>query len=871
MNSNRNRWKINILTYLFLTISAIGVHFYFVKSGVYFNEYCCDSFKQISHFYPFLQREYSDGNIFWSWQYGLGGDIFAEFLYYYSANPFFWLSMFFTIDSLQLIFEYRLYISVLKLTLAMIFMFHLLIYLNRKLPSAILGALIYGGSVFYIFHSFRYDFLIDGMVLLPMLIWSFEYFTDKNKPMFFTLMVALTLTTNFYLAFINSIYLGFYAIYKCFILHEKISLKHASKYFLKFGLFYIIGIGISAFSFLPAINTYLKVDRFYYELDIPFVFHKEFYTQLLYKLFFMTDLKFQVVFPIIVLFLIPVGVMIREKYFVRRYLFSLFIFALVLIPFVYSMFNGFSVIQYRWLYLFIFTVAWICPFIVDHIIENKMNKGINLLFFVLPGMLLFLLVFKAEISGVYVGSLDLWILFFSGCISVLFLLRNLISNKLLMSFLLIIVLLNTVTLNTSFFNKFLHEPKVVKEHQEKLLTSYASEEDRELVNKIKENDSSFYRILWNDINEFNTPMLLDFNGFSAYNSLISGNVHQFMKQDYNLLHWNAPSLYQNLDNRLYLESSLATKYFISPKDLDYKPFGYSLYTDTDKYSIYKNEYSLPIGFMYDSVIEEDEFKKLHYAERDQLILHAAVVPSINNLRLPVFDSTNLTVQTSSIDLSKMELINVEKVGNHYIARENAALIISNPLTDENGEVVAEIDIQELDSKPFDVTINNKTFKNLGENRIYNYPREKIVINTGKWSETVTIYLSPGGYQIRDILLSLNSYSPYKNLIRQKQSQSLQEIEVTEQSVKGTINTKEDGILFLSIPYSKGWSATVNGAPAELLEINGAFTGIKLEKGKYMIELHYQTPLFKIGWKVTLISFITLMSLLLFRRKRHKVI
>jgi uncharacterized membrane protein YfhO len=871
MNSLKNRWKTYIVAYIFFIIAAIGIHLYFVKSGVYFNEYCCDSFKQISHFYPFLQREFSDGNFFWSWQYGLGGDIFAEFLYYYSTNPFFWLSMLFTIDSLQVIFEYRIYISVVKLALAMIFMFHLFIYLQRNPLSSVLSSLVYGGSIFYIFYSFRYDFLIDGMVLLPLLIWSFEYYTDKNKPIPFTLMVALLLTTNFYLAFINSIYLGLYAIYKYFILHEKITLKHTSRYFLKFGLFYIIGIGISAFSFLPAINTYLKVDRFYYELEIPLVFHKEFYTQFFYKLFFMTDLKFQVVFPIIVLFLIPIGVLIREKYFVKRYFFTLFIFVLVLIPFVYSMFNGFSVIQYRWLYLFIFTIAWICPFILDYIIDHKQKSGATVLLIVLQGIIPLLLVLKAEITGIYVDHLDLWILFYSVCICLLLLLliRHTISSNILMSILIGIVLLNTVTLNTAFFNKFLHDPQVVRTHQDMLLTNYASEQDRGLVSSVKETDSSFYRILWNDLSEFNAPMLLDYNGFSAYSSLISGNVHRFMKQDYNILHWNAPSLFQNLDNRLYLETTLANKYYISPKDTDseHKPFGYSLFSETEQYFIYENDYSLPIGFMYNFVIEEDVFQKLHYAERDQLMLHAAVVPSNNNLNLPTFDPTRLQVQHKTIDLNRIELANVERVGSHYSAKENAALIISNPLDKESGEIVAEIEIQELNSKPFDITINNKIFKNLGENRIYNYPRKKIVINTGDWKDTVTIYLSPGDYKIKDILLSLNSYSPYKDLVSHKQSQSLQDIEVTEQSVKGTITNKEDGILFLSIPFSKGWSATVNGMPVELIEVNGAFTGIHLQKGKSIIELQYQTPLFETGWKITLISLISLMSLLLFRKKK----
>jgi uncharacterized membrane protein YfhO len=97
--------------YFLLLIAAISMHAYFIYNNVYFNEASGDAVTQTSHFYPFLHQEFSQGNFFWSWKYGLGGDLFSEFLYYLSTSPFFWLTMPFHISSIQETYELRLFIN----------------------------------------------------------------------------------------------------------------------------------------------------------------------------------------------------------------------------------------------------------------------------------------------------------------------------------------------------------------------------------------------------------------------------------------------------------------------------------------------------------------------------------------------------------------------------------------------------------------------------------------------------------------------------------------------------------------------------------------------------------------------------------------
>ena len=52
----------------------------------------------------------------------------------------------------------------------------------------------------------------------------------------------------------------------------------------------------------------------------------------------------------------------------------------------------------------------------------------------------------------------------------------------------------------------------------------------------------------------------------------------------------------------------------------------------------------------------------------------------------------------------------------------------------------------------------------------------------------------------------------------------------------------DRLLFFSVPYEKGWSATVNGAPAEIEVVDIGFMAVRVKGGiTNKIEFKYKTP------------------------------
>ena len=73
------------------------------------------------------------------------------------------------------------------------------------------------------------------------------------------------------------------------------------------------------------------------------------------------------------------------------------------------------------------------------------------------------------------------------------------------------------------------------------------------------------------------------------------------------------------------------------------------------------------------------------------------------------------------------------------------------------------------------------------------------------------------------------------------------------SLTGHIDVKEDGLMFLSIPYAEGWSAVVDGKPAEVVSVQDALMGIKLEKGSHDVTIKYTPAGFKEGAMISAVS------------------
>ena len=95
------------------------------------------------------------------------------------------------------------------------------------------------------------------------------------------------------------------------------------------------------------------------------------------------------------------------------------------------------------------------------------------------------------------------------------------------------------------------------------------------------------------------------------------------------------------------------------------------------------------------------------------------------------------------------------------------------------------------------------------------------------------------------------------------------------SIEGHIDVKEDGLLFLTIPYAEGWSAIVDGKEAEIVPVQDALMGIRLGQGSHDVALKYTPAGFKAGLiisvaSVVMIAAVIAVSSLIRKKKEAKV-
>jgi len=65
-------------------------------------------------------------------------------------------------------------------------------------------------------------------------------------------------------------------------------------------------------------------------------------------------------------------------------------------------------------------------------------------------------------------------------------------------------------------------------------------------------------------------------------------------------------------------------------------------------------------------------------------------------------------------------------------------------------------------------------------------------------------------------------------------------------IKGNVDLKSEQLMYLSIPYDKGWHLKVDGKPQSIILIANGMNGVLLEPGKHEIALDYEPPYRKEG-------------------------
>jgi hypothetical protein len=130
----------------------------------------------------------------------------------------------------------------------------------------------------------------------------------------------------------------------------------------------------------------------------------------------------------------------------------------------------------------------------------------------------------------------------------------------------------------------------------------------------------------------------------------------------------------------------------------------------------------------------------------------------------------------------------------------------------------------------------------------------------------------GNYTFDSINLYVEDNKNLPELVKERSKEQMTNVKFRTNGVSGEISSSKEQFLFMQLPYSEGWKATVNGQKQEVIRCNIMYSCLKIGKGDYKIDLKYRTPLLMEGVWLSGAGLLILLSVMAFRtvRKRRKL-
>ena len=394
----------------------------------------------------------------------------------------------------------------------------------------------------------------------------------------------------------------------------------------------------------------------------------------------------------------------------------------------------------------------------------------------------------------------------------------------------------------------------------------------------KVNDPSVYRVHAEGYRYKNYGLINHLNTISGYYSITAKCVTDTIK-GYDTLGMQYADKYKGVDQRLGLLSLAGVKYITVAhnsqvaKDVSSMgdvPYGVEKLRKKRNITLYKNKYALPFAYAYDSYMTEQQYKQLNGVGKEQAMLAQIILdqhPADKEIQHNE-QRNNPDIQTISLPETRISspkgkkyadiTVPVEKDKETYLYFKNLVYhgkkngednFILTGRKGTKGILVTQNDIQQkihiqstfnpyyFGRKDYIVKINHQTSK----------AKEKVRLN----------FLSPGEYEFDDISLITVPKKDVLAKLKECKKNSMKQIQYEGNHFRGVYHAKKDQILCVTIPYSKGWKATVNGKRAKIYKANGMFMGIVMKKGTQSVKLDYETPGLKIGACISLGAWIGL--------------
>lgn len=837
----------------------------------------------------------------WDMHIGYGSDILTTLHYYVIGDPLTLLSVFVPASKTEALYAFLIF---LRIYLAGIAFSRYSFYHKNSKQATFMGTMIYIFAGWTIYAAMKHPYFSNPMIYLPLILLGIDKIYKKQKPYVFIWSVSLAGLSNFYFFYMLGIFMVLYAIFRYFDLFADRSIKNIGKWLGVFAVYSVIAVLIAAVILLPVILPVFGTDRFKAENYVPLFYDRIYYEKYLGCLIGENMIQWGVAgYTAVSLAGVFVLFSKKKKYTALKAGFVL-LNVFLLLPYAGHVLNGLSYVSNRWIWAYGMLIAYIFVKIYPELfaltLTEKRKVFVMLLIYCILALLPEAARTQRNLMAMVLLSLSTFTVLSFGNIFT----RERNLTVMVAGFLIAGILFN-MHYQYSYEKDYLSEFTDSGEALEKLETGV----DRAVLST---DDPSVYRYDQMDTNSSeNSSMQMGTNSTAYYFSVASSSIANFFDEMYLNTPWEQH--YNNLDGRTILDRLASVKYFVVKKGKESDlPYGYSrLSGEAEKngktYLAYADEDALPLGYTYDSWIFREDYDKMTVTKKQQALLQGVV---LDDSSLPEtethFNDREVSYYTSEGKGCRL------KNGKVVVTQENAQLKLVFE-GEENAEtylITEGLDYEGLSpremisDKKWSKMTTYEQNKLLEENSNWRYWKESqkasiqiggrflkktiqiftdkynaysgkhnFLCNTGyseKGRHTITLtFENTGVYSFDSLKIYCQPMTEIDSQTSKLGEEVLTDVKIGNNEINGKISLSDTKALVLSIPYSEGWTAYVDGEETELKEANTMYMALELPKGDHEIHLVYWTPYLRTGLCLTCIGVLCYIVLVLINRKKKR--
>lgn len=824
-----------------------------------------DMEQQYFPFILYLKRVFAgESSLWYSWGHGLGQGIEGT-LAYYTFSP---INIIYLILPSSMILEATEITILIKVALAALFM---QIFLKKFLQSNNIYTVIF--AVCYSLCSYQIVYysainLVDSIYLFPLLMLGILELINKRSIKLLIFIYSLLFAYNFYMGYIIGIcsfICGIsYYIYTIGNRDRKRNFNIALKYVISV----IISLALTAIIWLPAVCQLL----FHKEPDLsdnspftlnPFVLLNNLFGAQYQSLHGYVPYIYCGILSFLLLLLFFAHSGISKS--IKLYALSLIVIftSIMCIKPLNDFMHAFDSPQslgYRYSFVFSFIICVIGCFTADYLKEISLKEwGISLAIMILIYSIS-MISYNSSKGTVNNSNTSIFVLVF-----------NIIFIIVYISF--------AYLFKTQKLNSIVYKIVLITLVSGELLTSYSyillcmgGNKKVDLYNAIKEletntleylpspGENEFYRVQAICLRNSNIGDEYNINSVELYDNFMDSNVQQFMKDmglETYIHHYSS----RGMDD--ILRSILSVRYMVN-FEMEYLQDTYwPVYDDNENMKKYHetngigacpiNHYpfGLSLGFMSYGDVKNLDFGDSPFENQNLFISQLcgekiecfnAVEPQIlyKNSSMKYDNSASKFILSKEYGDIDDSIINDDDP--NYMQYDSCVIY---KFPNEGKSIFSYFNRDSLmNSGSYlitndynDLRLNSVPAHNLAEN----YINELGMNNAGEFEMILYLQDYDNDYFNNYYFNQYNEDEFNRALdILSRNRMSIDQIK-NSGYLRGNITVDKSGVLFLSIPYSKGFKAYVDGVETEVMPIvNETFCGLELSSGKHIIEMKY-TP------------------------------